>query len=93
MQQSSTQNNNDNEEIDLSELKEALQTLVDQGCVLLRKISKQPLDMGEKALLKAAENSKGVVDKCMASAKEHPIEALLIAFGLGFLVVRFLKGK
>lgn len=79
--------------IDLTDVKAALLMAVDLGYELVKEVAQKPLEAGEEVAKKACEQGKKAVDKGVVAAKEHPLAALLIAFGLGFLVVKFLKRK
>ncbi|AGA68365.1 hypothetical protein Desdi_0841 [Desulfitobacterium dichloroeliminans LMG P-21439] len=79
--------------IDLSDVKAALLMAVDLGFEVVKEVVQKPVETGEEVAKKACEEGKKVVEKGVGAAKEHPLATLLIAFGLGFLVVKLLKRK
>ena len=79
--------------IDLSDVKAALLMAVDLGYEVIKEVAQKPVECGGEVAKKVCDEGKKVVDKGVGAAKEHPIAALLIAFGLGFLVVKLLKRK
>ncbi|AFL99400.1 hypothetical protein Desde_0965 [Desulfitobacterium dehalogenans ATCC 51507] len=79
--------------IDLSDVKAALLMAVDLGYEVIKEVAQKPIEAGEDVAKKACEEGKKVVEKGAGVAKEHPLATLLIAFGLGFLVVKLLKRK
>jgi len=79
--------------LDLSDVKAALLMAVDLGFEALKEVAQKPIEAGEEVAMKACDEGKKVVEKGVGVAKEHPIATLLVAFGLGFLVVKLLKRK
>ncbi|UWG98800.1 hypothetical protein LPY66_08435 [Dehalobacter sp. DCM] len=92
----STQNGIPNENLkalDLSGLKAALGLIIEQGCEVLREVSQKPLEKGTEIVQKVSENGKIIVDKGVETVKKNPVASLLVALGLGFLVVLIFKKK
>ncbi|MGE4272537.1 MAG: hypothetical protein AB7E31_06655 [Desulfitobacterium sp.] len=79
--------------LNLSELKAALLLVVEQGFEMLKEVSQKPLEVGGEVTQKACEQGEKVINKGVEAAKEHPTEALLIAFGLGFLAAKIFRRK
>lgn len=79
--------------IDLSDVKAALLMAVDLGYEVIKEVAQKPIECGGEVAKKACDEGKKVVEKGVGAAKEHPLATLLIAFGLGFLVVKLLKRK
>lgn len=92
MQSNETTTNQANP-IDLSDVKAALLMAVDLGYEVIKEVAQKPIEAGEDVAKKACEEGKKAVEKGVGVAKEHPLATLLIAFGLGFLVVKLLKRK
>jgi ElaB/YqjD/DUF883 family membrane-anchored ribosome-binding protein len=78
---------------DFSEVKAFLEVTLDQGSKLLKDLSQKPFESGDVLFKKAEDYSKKAVDKSTDAIKQHPLITLLVAFGLGFLVVKLLKRK
>ncbi len=92
-QKQATNTENQGTSWDLSEVKAFLEVTLEQGSKLLKELSQKPIEGGEVLLKKAEDYSKKAVDKSTDAVRQHPVITLLVAFGLGFLVVKLLKRK
>lgn len=71
----------------LDSLKEGVRNLVDAGGERAGQIKEKAIDVKDTVF----ENGGVALRKTGSLIKEHPIAAIGIAFGVGYLAMRFLK--
>ena len=71
----------------LDTLKESVRNLVDAGGERAGQIKSKAIDVKDSVV----ENGGAALKKAGELIKEHPIAAIGIAFGVGYIVVRMLK--
>jgi len=84
MQKNGTASNAENR---LDSLKSSVKNLVDAGGERASAIKSKAIDVKDQAV----EKGGLALERAGALIKEHPIAAIGIAFGVGYIVVRMLK--
>ena len=84
MQKNGTASTADNR---LDSLKSSVRNLVDAGGERANQIKSKAIDVKDAVV----ENGGAALNRASSLIKEHPIAAIGIAFGVGYIVVRMLK--
>ncbi|NVB79891.1 MAG: hypothetical protein HOV81_15955 [Kofleriaceae bacterium] len=71
----------------LDSLKQSVRNLVDAGGERAGQVKKKAIDVKDTVF----ENSSEALTRAGSLIKEHPIAAIAIAFGVGYLTVRLLR--
>lgn len=71
----------------LDSLKESVRNLVDAGGERAGQLKSKAIDVKDSVF----ENSEAALKKTSSLIKEHPIAAIGIAFGVGYIAMRMLK--
>lgn len=71
----------------LDSLKESVRNLVDAGGERAGQIKSKAIDVKDSVV----ENGGAALKKTSSLIKEHPIAAIGIAFGIGYITLRMLK--
>lgn len=71
----------------LDSLKSSVRNLVDAGGERAGKLKDKAIDVKDAVV----ENGSAALNRAGALIKEHPIAAVGIAFGVGYIVVRMLR--
>ena len=73
----------------LDSLKDSVRNLVDAGGEKAGQLKSKAIDVKDSVL----ENGKAGIEKTSSLVKEHPLAAIGIAFGVGYITMRFFFKK